>query len=355
MSKDQVGIGVIGTGFGVRVQIPVWSMTPGARVVAVCSSNAQRAAQVAERFDIAHATADADELAALPDVDIVSVATPPHLHQPGSMAAIRAGKHVLCEKPFALDASEGKAMLDAARGQGVMHLMNYEFRNTPARVAMKRMIDEGFLGALSHLHTTAFNNFVHLTEGRTAAWWYDVKRGGGWLGASGSHTIDALRWLFGEIVAVSGRLETVVKEHRVLDRPEPITTDVDDTFFLTLRFESGALGALLSGAAASTAGSGMRLEAYGSGGTLVLDGDRLFAAKKSESKLAEVEVPKPDVPADMAYPHYIPFGIWTRRIVEAVRSGEHLTPDFEDGWRSQQVIDAARRSSAEGRWVEIEG
>ena len=353
MGTDTVGIGIIGTGFGVRVQLPVWSQTPGAKVVGVCSGKLERAKQVAERFDVPHATADYDELASLPDVDLVSVATPPHLHSAGALAAIKAGKHVLCEKPFALDAAEAKEMLDRARERDVLHLTNFEFRQTPARAEMRRMIDEGFLGELSHVHTTTFGGFVRATEGRTAGWWYDTKRGGGWLGASGSHTIDMLRFFFGEITGVSAQLETVVKKHRILGAEEPIMTDVDDTFFLTLRFENGGLGALLSGAATAAGGSGMALEAYGSEGALALNGDSLLAAEKGRPEFSEVELPEPDVPMDLADPHYVPFGLWTRRIVAAVQEGTALKPDFEDGWRSQQVIDAARQSSDEGRWVDI--
>ena len=210
------------------------------------------------------------------------------------MAAIEAGKHVLCEKPFALDEAQAREMFEAAEAKGVAHMVNFEFRTTPARVRMREMIQEGFIGSLNHVHATSFGNFVHWTEGRTASWWYGAKTGGGWLGASGSHTLDAMRRLFGEVVAVSAALDTFAKEHKAIDQPDRIVADADDTFFLTLRFENGALGALLSGAAAPTGFGAMLLEAHGSEGSLALDGDRLLSAKKGEA-FAEVEVE--DLPA----------------------------------------------------------
>ncbi len=351
MGKETIGVGVIGTGFGVRVQIPVWARTPGARVVAVCSHDAARAHAVAERFGIPHATTDPRQLAQLPDVDLVSVVTPPYLHHDGVIAAIEAGKHVLCEKPFAMDAAQGREMLDRARARGVIHLVNYEFRTVPARAEMRRLVHEGFLGVLGHVHVTAFGDFIRATHGRISPWWFQAKSGGGWLGASGSHTIDTLRFVFGDITGVGAQLDTLVKEPHILGGGT-VKSEVDDTFFLLFRFASGAMGAYLAGAATATGGPPMRIEAYGSEGTLVLEGDRLLAAKAGQA-LAEAPVPAPDVPRDIADPHYVPFTVWTRRIVEAVRAGRQIAPDFEDGWRSQQVIDAARRSAIEGRWVSI--
>ncbi len=351
MAKDTIGVGVIGTGFGVRVQIPVWMKTPGAKVVAVQSHDAARAKTVAERFRIPHAVTDYGALAALPEVDLVSVAPPPHQHYPATMAALEAGKHVLCEKPFALNEREGLEMLEKARAKGVIHLVNYEFRTVPARAEMRRRVQDGFLGKVLHVHVTAFGNFVRATDGRMHPWWYQERAGGGWLGASGSHTIDTLRFVFGEITGVGAQIETYFKEPRVLGG-ERARSEVDDTFFLLLRFAGGAMGAYLAGAAIATQGPPMRIEAYGSEGTLVLEGDRLLAAKTGQP-LAEAPLAPPDVPQDIVDPHYVPFTVWTRRIVEAVRAGKQITPSFEDGWRSQRVIDAARRSAKEGRWVEI--
>ena len=353
MAKDTVGIGIIGTGFGVRVHLPIWAATPHAKVVAIHSSNIDRAKQVAERFEIPHATSDHAELASLPDVDLVLVTTPPYDHLDAVMTALDAGKHVLVEKPFALNATDAKAMLDRAQQKGVVHAINFEFRIMPARLKMRQMIQDGFLGALSHVHTTGFGNFVHLTEGRTARWWYTAAMGGGWLGASGSHDFDTLRFFFGDIEAVSAQLQTVVKEHRLLKEEGLFKPDVDDTFFATVRFKSGGLGILMSSAASATGMGPKRFEAYGSKGTLVLDGERLYAGKMGDEDLSEIEVPDHGV-APHPDPHYPAMTLWSRKVIDAVREGRQMTPSFEDGFKSQQFLDAARKSSAEGVWVPID-
>ena len=149
---------------------------------------------------------------------------------------------------------------------------------------------------------------------------------------------------------MSAQLETVVKTPTSV--AGPMTSTVDDTCFLLLRFANGALGACLYGAAVATAAGPARLEVYGSKATLVMDGDRLLMAKPG-SPLAEVKLEKPDLPLGMSDLHYLPFALWTRQIVAAVREGKSLKPDFEDGLRCQRILDAAHRSAAERRWVDL--
>jgi predicted dehydrogenase len=125
---------------------------------------------------------------------------------------------------------------------------------------------------------------------------------------------------------------------------------VDDTCFVLLRFADGTPAALLNGAAAVGRVPGGRLEIHGSGGTLVLDGGKLLRAEPG-GELREQPVPAANVESGLADPHYLPFALWARRIAAAIRGGERLTPDFDDGLRNQCVLDAARRSARERRWV----
>jgi predicted dehydrogenase len=147
-----LGIGMVGTGFGARVQIPVWSSVPGVRVVSVCSGDRERAEAVAGKCGAPHATSDPAEVARHPDVDLVCVTSPPHQHRPAVLAALAAGKHVLCEKPFALDAVQAFEMREAARRAGVLALVDFEFRMLPARAELRRLLHSGAIGALRHVH-----------------------------------------------------------------------------------------------------------------------------------------------------------------------------------------------------------
>ncbi len=350
MTRETVGIGVVGTGFGVRVQIPVFLNTPGAKVVAVCGARLDRAQQAASKFGVPKALDDYRKLVELPEVDLVSVITPPTLHYPVTMAALEAGKHVLCEKPFAMDVREARKMLAKAQERNLVNLVNFEFRQDPARVEMKRLIEEGFLGKLLHVHVAQFSSFWGQQETRSRRWWFRTESGGGWLGASGSHTIDAIRCWFGEISGVSAQLDTVVREHKVPDANGLQEGNADDAFFLLMRFASGASGVLASSAGIAAGGRAL-FEAYGAEGTLVLEGETLKAAKRGAGELKAMPVPPLKLEPGVVDPHYGPFSLWAKKVVDAVREGNTLAPNFEDGLRSQEVIDAARLSAAQGRWV----
>src|SRR5262245_13721124 len=115
MSEPNLGVGVIGTGFARSTQIPCFQATPGVQVVALLSRHLTRAYDVAKEFDLRRAFDDLDRFLALPEIELVCVSSPPHLHLPHTLAALRAGKHVLCEKPTALHAGEANQMLEAAR------------------------------------------------------------------------------------------------------------------------------------------------------------------------------------------------------------------------------------------------
>jgi predicted dehydrogenase len=349
MSERTVGIGVVGTGFGARVQIPVWSAVPGVRVVSVCSGDLERARHAAEKCGAPHATTDVRELARRPDVDLVCVTTPPHQHRAEVLAVLDAGKHVLCEKPFALDARDALELRQRARAAGVLALVDFEFRRLPVRAELGRLLREGAIGELRHVHQTGIADFLHRVDGTYGAWWYRREAGGGWLGAAASHDVDNLRFLFGEIAEVCALLDTRVPKARARGGVE-LESRVDDTCFVLLRFADGTPAALLTGAAAVARVPGGRLEIHGSRGSLVLDGGRLLLAGMG-GELREVPVPRADVPPGMSDPHYVPFVLWAGQIADAIRRGAKLQPDFEDGWRNQLVLDAARRSARERRWV----
>jgi predicted dehydrogenase len=352
MAEREIGVGVVGTGFGARVQIPVWSAVPGVRVVSVCSGDLARARRVAEKCGAEHATVDPAEVARRADVDLVCVTTPPHQHRAAVLAVLAAGKHVLCEKPFALDAREALEMRERARAAGVLALVDFEFRMRPERVELRRLLREGAIGTLRHVHQTGIADFLYSVDGSYGEWWYRRKAGGGWLGAAASHDVDNLRFLLGEVAEVCALLDTRVSRVRARGGVE-LASEVDDTCFVLLRFADGTPAALISGAAAVARVPGGRLEIHGSDGSLVLEGGRLLRANPG-GVLREVAVPPADAAEGLKDPHYAPFALWARRIAQAIRSGERIAPDFEDGLRNQLVLDAARQSARERRWVTTE-
>lgn len=347
-------VAVIGTGFGALVQIPAFRAHPRAEVVAVASATPGKAREVAGRLGVPHAFDDYREMLARVDLDLISITSPPDTHHPMTLAALERGRHVLCEKPMALSAGQAKEMLDAAVRRRVGHVMDHELRFNPNRRKIKRLIEEGVIGTPRHALITVVGT-GRADPAKQWAWWSDAARGGGILGAQGSHQIDLLRYFLGEIAAVCGTTETYVK-----DRPDPgrggrkLVTADDFTSFL-LRFTSGAVGAVVNSGVAAH-GLGPRTEIWGDGGTLILDQEeRLWGARRGES-LQEITEPETlKAPPGMDYSPLwgLSFVRLAAHVVSAILDGTPVAPaaTFADGLQVQRVMDAVRASAKP--WVEL--
>lgn len=361
---DTIRVAVIGTGFGTTVHVPAFQSCAHTEVVAICSGREERAREAAARFGIPHWSTDYREVVARSDVDLVSISTPPYQHYPMAMAALEAGKHVLLEKPMALNVGEAEALLEKAQAAGVVHAIAHEFRFAPARAYMKDLLEQGYIGQLRHVNAS-----LHVA-GRVGSlasphytWAAQRALGGGFLMALGSHFIDSLRHWFGDFAGVSGRVYT----HRP-ERTDPVTgevrlADADDAFTCVLAFKSGAWGTLTCSGAAPF-GPGGRIEAYGTDGTLWSpqpsfnpepDG-YLLGARVGEKALQKL-VPPPEKyrPFEDDRDHrLLPFRLMVDKLVEAIRTGGQVEgATFADGVKVQQVIDGIFASSDTGRWVDI--
>lgn len=347
-------VGVIGTGFGAQVQIPAFRAHPRVEVVAVASAQPGKARRLADRFGIPHAFDAWPELAAA-DLDLVSITTPPALHRPMALAAVAARRHVLCEKPMALDAREAAEMLAHAERARVVHLIDHELRFNPNRRKARALIADGFLGRPRHALVTLATP-ARADPSRPWTWWADAAQGGGLLGAVGSHYIDLLRYWLGEITAASGMLATYVTS-----RPDPAggparAVTADDFTAFTLRFASDAVGVVFLSVVAAHS-RGPRVEMWGDEGMLWIDeSERLWGARRGRAP-EELTAPETlDPPPGMAYPPL--WGLSFVRLVDhlaaALLDGGPLAPaaTFHDGLQVQRVMDAVRES-ARGGWVAV--
>lgn len=337
-------VGVVGTGFGATVQIPAFRAHPRVEVVAVASGQPGRARAVADAFGVRHAFDAYADLAAA-DLDLVSVTAPPHLHRPMTLAALAHGRHVLCEKPMALSAREADEMLDSARRAGVVHLVDHELRFNPNRRKVRALVADGFVGRVRHALVTLVGG-GRRDPALPWGWWYDALRGGGLLGAVGSHQIDLLRYWLGEVEAASGTVETCVRERPAPDGSGPRPVTADDFTAFALRFPGGAVASVVLSAVAAHA-VGPRVEVWGDEGTLVLDDqDRLWGARLGAalSELTEPETAEP--PPGMRYvPLWgLAFVRLVDHVVRVVLDGEPVAPaaTFEDGLAVQRAMDAIR-------------
>ena len=361
MKKESIGVGIIGAGFARSTQIPAFRACEGARVAAIASGRRGNAEAVARDFGIPFVGADWREVVARDDVDLVCVTTPTVFHREMTLEALARGKAVLCEKPTAMSAAESGEMRRAAGGAGVLAHVDHELRFVPARLKARELIAAGGVGRVRHAKV------LFRADWRAAAeqkwdWWSDAAAGGGILGAIGSHAVDALRWLAqGEFGAVSCRLATHVPERADAKTDEPRRVTSDDEANLLLRFApsefvSGTATAALSLSAVEPGAPEHRVEIFGERGALRVEGSRLWRAEAGAGRWEEVEVEVAPLAAGMRDSEWSRgFTVFSRKIVDALRAGRAAVEGaatFEDGHRTQLVLDAARRSDNSGCVVE---
>lgn len=348
-------IGVAGVGFGATVHIPAFQ-SEGLEVVAVCTRRPERAEEAAAKFGIPHAFTDFDEMLKLDDLDAVSIVTPAAAHRDMVMAAIKAGKHIICEKPFAVDQAEAKEMWQAIEGSGLTGVIAHEFRYSSGRSAAKELIDEGYLGSLRFaLMRLILGGPPPGAPVRQAP----VGPGNGFLFGLGSHYIDSLRDWFGEVAAVSG---TLANFGQGLPAADVIENFADDTFSFRLDFVSGGFGEMFASRSGQF-GSGVSVELYGSEGTLFVPQTgvnppakgTLSGAKTGEAGRHDIEVPDRLHPIiDDRDDRLPPFRLQVRDFMKGIATGTSPAPNFYDGWKNQQILDAVRESAKTGQTVAIE-
>ncbi|MHB8645456.1 MAG: Gfo/Idh/MocA family protein [Thermomicrobiales bacterium] len=362
MGASRIRVGVIGTGFGAQVHLPAFAALPDFEIVAICGRNDAKVEAIADAYDIRNTFADYRDLIACSDVEAVTIATPPALHHPAAIAAITAGKHVLCEKPMARNANEAREMFRMAEMHAITAMLSHEFRFVPARARMKELLDEGYIGAIALVQLSFLRPLLADARGNAWQWLVDADAGGGMLGALGSHFVDSMRWWFGEIVEVAGASSVSVPTVRA-GAADLLHADAEDTFAMLLRFASGAIGNIICSATAWH-GPGEEVRAFGADGmlTIALDGT-LWGARSGDP--APVPIPIPvrllgsgipevdDAPAGHAL--IPPFIRLARLWAHGIRTGTNPSPSFADGLRAQEALDAVPRSQEQHKWVDVSG
>jgi predicted dehydrogenase len=338
-------VGIVGTGFGARVQIPGFRAA-GFEVSAICSSHLDRARAAAEQAGISVATDSVNDLVGRDDVDVVCVASPPDLHREHALAALGAGKHVICEKPMARDTGQAREMLAAAERAGVVHAIDHEFRYTPARSKVKELLESRAIGEVRLALVMEMTGALVDPARPRQEWWLRRDRAGGLLGAIGSHWIDSLIWWFGAVDRVSCELGISAQSRPTIDGGA-VRVTADDTAQLLLRMSGGTIATIQLSSAVHH--PSRRVILYGSDGTIVLGGDGRVMLARGSGALEEI---LPAGTTDGAFPDL------ARRVREHIEAGptgkaDAPHPTFADGLRVQQVMDAAYRSAEVGGAVAV--
>jgi predicted dehydrogenase len=318
-----VKVGVVGTGFGRRVVAAVYAATDGCEVADVVTARDDAAVRA---------------LVTRPDVDLVSVHSPPFLHAPHVRAALAAGKAVVCDKPFALDASEAAELETEARAAGAVALCNFEFRYAPSRQLLHEMVRDGTVGTVEHVQS------LHLSSGsriplRPFGWLFDRALGGGWIGAWASHAIDGLRFgLETEVAHVDALLRIDVPERPGADGEMHVCT-AEDGLTATLVLATGATVAINSGFAA-VANPPPRFSVFGSRAVVEAVSDTHLVVRGADGEVATVDVPG----ETGGERHLAPMRRFAEVVRDAVTTGEipPHAPTFADGRACDEVLDQLR-------------
>ena len=353
---------VVGTGFGCYTHVRALRHA-GFDVVALVGQDPDKTAERARLFEVPRACGSLSEALGDGHVDAVTIATPPHTHAPLALEAIAAGKHVLCEKPFARDLAEARTVRDAARQAGIVDVLGTEFRYDTGQALLARAVHNGLVGApriatwLMHVPVLAD------PDAEVPAWWADASAGGGWLGAHGSQLIDQIRATVADFEAVSASLV------HVIDRP----MTADDGFVIHFRLRDSCVGTLQS--TASDHGIVVETRVTGSSGTAWIEGvgDVVKLADATGTRVLPIPEelrtePAPPLPAGAVTTtceQMITFGVEYgpyARLAAAFKSrilGDQLdgpTPaTFDDGVAQMAVLDAIRASArGGGTWTAVE-
>jgi len=370
-NENLPGAVVVGTGFGLFTHVRALR-DAGFEVRAIVGRDAGRTAARAAPLGIPVASNDLEAVLADPAIRLVTVATPPHAHLQPVMQALRAGRHVLCEKPFARDLAEARTMLAAADAAGVIHMLGAEFRFDSAQALLRRVVLDGRIGKV--LHFLRIYHQPGLQDPREALsdWWEDAGQGGGFLGAFGSHMIDQIRGTLGEIVAVSAILQTLA--------PGRPNMTADDCYLLQFVTETGAKGALVAAMAApgplimATKLVGTEGAAWIQSGAAFGEPEQVWVEKGGQAQ----QIP---MPPELANPPPEPFHIaeliqteqdrwhtqgfdvapYAKLFAEMrarIEGREPALPEragtFRDAAAGQAVLDAVRNAAATQSWVEVE-
>jgi predicted dehydrogenase len=350
---DRFRVALIGTSFGRSVQAVAFRDHPGFELIGIAGSDGTKAKAIAVELGIPNGYGDWRVMLGEVRPDLVSVATPTDLHHPMVLAALECGAHVLCEKPTALHRFQAAEMHDRAVARRRVAAINHEFRFLPARRHAVELVNSGAIGTPRRGEILGRYALWTRPESRGMTWLSDRARGGGILGALGSHHTDCLRLFFGEPRTVLASVR-VDQPQRGIGPAERGAT-ADDACTLLYTFEGGATALIDLSATAPYRWE--RYEIHGSEATLRWD-ESGYQLWRIEAGRAPEELVIPEQYAldrrDGEPPLVAPFRALIGRLHAALAGGAPMDPDFRTAVAVQSALDAARASHEAGMRVTID-
>lgn len=352
--KTKVSVGIIGTGVGLRTHLPAFVELADAEVVALAGSSLERGRMFADQYGVPHALS-AEQLCESADVDLVCVTSPNQFHYAQTMRALKSGKHVLCEKPLAMDEAGCRklATFSGAR-PNQLALVNHQLRFNPYLRKVKQLLAGGYVGrpylVRMHQQSTGFSD-------RNAAWsWsFDADQGGGVRLAMGSHLVDLLVFWFGSSIdVVNGSMDPVI-DRRLGPSRDPVQVRASGCFGATISFSDGPY-AQLSATAAAHSSPVFEFSIYGEDGELHFDLDKKLTGTSPLNRDGTSEISAEGVRMveqknevsifSGSFPYY------AEKIIEAIKTHNWSFVDgatsFEGAVITQIVLDALQKSASSG-------
>ena len=383
----QLRVGMIGYAFMGAAHSQAWrtvnrafDLPLSARMTVVSGRDSAKVAAAAERLGWAEHTTDWRKVVARDDVDLIDICTPGDTHAEIALAALAAGKHVLCEKPLANTVAEAREMVAAAaqaQTRGVRAMCGFNYRRVPAVALMRQLVDAGRIGTIRHVRAVYLQDWI-VDPAFPLVW--RLRReiaGSGALGDIGAHIVDVTQFVTGQsITSVSALTETFVRS-----RPLPSASSglaaaggqgegdvtVDDAALFLARLDGGAIASYEATRFATGRKNGLRVELNGSLGSLAFDFERMnelefYDAERpiAEQGFTRILVTEPEHPYMAAWwppGHLIgyehSFTHEVRDLIEAIAAGADPTPSFADALQVQLVLDAVERSAETSAWIEV--
>lgn len=359
-SRGPLRVGIIGTGWGALVHTPAYQLVDGYEVTAICARREESVRAAGSDLGIADTSTDWRSFVARDDLDVISVASLVHQHHEMVLAALAAGKHVICEKPLASSAAQAAEMAAAAAESGRVTACCFEMRYKPERIAVLEAFRSGVIGAPYTLRLHESADYWHPSRRLQFEWMYRRAEGGGYLHGLMSHDIDYVLAMLGTPTAVCAEVHTSIPTRT---KPDGTTlkVDADDSSALLLRFASGAVAFLTC----SVVGLGVRgcdLQIFGESATLTSTTCGVPAAELRRPSADPQELPPSQrmprsgrpLPDRKAAGEIRAMALMLEDLLPAF-DGEQVgsVATFHDGWQVERVIEAAHHSAEGAGWVQL--
>jgi predicted dehydrogenase len=348
-----IRLGIIGTGGMARSHAKFFAAIPDVQIVACCDVDLGKAQDFASAFKIPHVFPDLTFMLKGCELDAVTNVTPDRYHEPLSIEALAAGKHVFCEKPLATNYPDARKMVRAAADAGRINMVNLSYRNSAALQEVARRVKKGDLGRLYHVQAHYLQSWLTSKEwgdwrkSETWLWRLSEKHGSkGVLGDVGVHILDFASFPAGDIVSVNCHLKTFPKAPR--GRIGDYVLDANDSAIVTVDYAGGATGAIQTTRLATGHVNSLSLSLHGEYGAFRIDLDasysqyeECFVQKKDGKTSTWKKVTAPAVPN------------LYERFINSIKRRKNDQPDFAQGAKIQRVLDACEKSHATGKAVDL--